>query len=255
MAENKHTIVEGYTLPSKSKLYSKQFNPAVELRPMTVREEMRRNSQTNRPYKMLADIIQDCLITKLPINVYDMCIGDYEYLLHKLRVVSYGPDYKMTVICPVCGKMEDKTIDLDSLPIHEYTDDEWNQEVLSLLTLTLPVSGKLVTLKYQTPRMLDDIAIRKAELEKKKIDYDPTMQLTLQACIDTVDGEPMSYAQLEGFTQKLQVRDAKAILKNINKLTRKVGLDTTIDHTCAGCGFEVQTNFRFGREFFEPVED
>lgn len=255
MEEMKNTIVEGYVLPSKGKIYAKQFNPEVELRPMTVREEMRRNSQTNRPYKMLADIIEACLIKKLPVSVYDLCIGDYEYLLHKLRVVSYGPEYKMTLICPVCGKMEDKTIDLDSLPVNEYTDEEWNNDVISLLSLTLPVSGKLVTLKYQTPRTLDDIAIRKAELEKKGVDYDPTMALTLQACIETVDGQPMSFAALEGFVQKLHVRDAKAILKNISKFSRKVGLDTSIENTCKGCGFEVQTNFRFGREFFEPIDD
>ena len=69
------TIMEGYTLPSKGKIYSENVNPLIELRSMTAREEMRRLSPSSTPLKTLADIIEDCCIEKPAIHVYDMSLG------------------------------------------------------------------------------------------------------------------------------------------------------------------------------------
>ena len=87
------TIQEEYSLPSKGMLYGKSFDPLVKLRSMTVAEEMKRLTATDYPYKNMSEIIDDCIINKLPISTYDMCLGDYQYLLHRLRVVTSGPDY------------------------------------------------------------------------------------------------------------------------------------------------------------------
>ena len=89
-----YTIMEGYELPSKGKIYAENVNPHIELRSMTARDEMKRLSPSSTPLKTLADIIEDCFIEKPAIHVYDMCLGDYEYLLHRLRIVTYGDSYK-----------------------------------------------------------------------------------------------------------------------------------------------------------------
>lgn len=76
------TITEDCTLPSLGLVYSKPVNPNVKLRSMTTEEEMRRLAHTERPYKVLCDIIEDCIVgDKLGISVYDVCLGDYQYLL------------------------------------------------------------------------------------------------------------------------------------------------------------------------------
>jgi hypothetical protein len=85
-----YTIMEGYELPSKGKIYSDSVNPHVELRSMTARDEMKRLSPSSTPLKTLADIIEGCCIEKPKVHVYDMALGDYEFLLHKLRIVTYG---------------------------------------------------------------------------------------------------------------------------------------------------------------------
>jgi len=71
------TIKETYTLPSLGKMYQTQFDPQVELRSMTVAEEMKRLTSTDQPYNAMASIIDSCILNKLPISTYDMCIGDY----------------------------------------------------------------------------------------------------------------------------------------------------------------------------------
>ena len=87
------TIEEEYTLPSKGLMYAKPFDPTVKLRSMTVADEMRRLSQTKTPFKQMADLIESCLLTKLPIPVYDLNMCDYTFLLHKLRITTYGSNY------------------------------------------------------------------------------------------------------------------------------------------------------------------
>ena len=56
-------VTGSYTLPSLGKVYGdKQINPEVTLRSMTTAEEMKRLNPSDRAYKVLADIIDDCLI-------------------------------------------------------------------------------------------------------------------------------------------------------------------------------------------------
>ena len=114
------TIVEEYTLPSKGLIYSTQFDPEVKLRSMTVAEEMRRLSPGENSYKTMCEILDDCLITKLPISTYDMCFGDYQFLIHKLRIATYGPEYKINIRCGSCGTVFDHILNLDEQRVFEY---------------------------------------------------------------------------------------------------------------------------------------
>ena len=60
-----YTIQEEYVLPSKGKLYNVPFDPTIKLRSMTVADEMKRLQVSDNPYKVMSEIIDDCLITKL----------------------------------------------------------------------------------------------------------------------------------------------------------------------------------------------
>ena len=67
--------------------------------------------------EIICEIIDECLVENPGISSYDMCLADYQFLLHKLRVVTYGKDYKLEFTCPFCGSKEEATIDLDSLEV------------------------------------------------------------------------------------------------------------------------------------------
>ena len=139
-----YTIMEGYELPSKGKIYTENVNPHIELRSMTARDEMKRLSPSSTPLKTLADIIEGCCIEAPAVHVYDMSLGDYEFLLHKLRIVTYGEDYKVALRCPECGEVIEAVTKLDQLGVKEYNEDE----VKELQTFTLPKSNRLVTLNF-----------------------------------------------------------------------------------------------------------
>lgn len=249
-----YTIAEGYSLPSKGLIYSKPVNPRIELRSMTTREEMKRMAPSNLPYKNLSEIIETCMLTKPAISVYDMCIGDYEYLLHKLRVVSYGPEYNMTVICPNCGNIINSKIDLDELEVIDFDEADFNES----LKVHLDKSNREIVLNFQTPRLLDEIATRTAELKKKSKDagVDFSLLATLEKMIDTVDGQKLDYTAKQIFIEALPVKDVNKIKHSIDITNKKVGLKTdNIQVKCPTCEYEVNTFFRFGPEFFRPTED
>ena len=117
MEENQnYTIAEEFTLPSKGLIYETKINPVIKLRSMTARDEMKRLAPSATPLKTLAEIIEGCIVSeKLPIKVYDLANSDYEFLLHKLRTVTYGPDYKVYLKCPECGENVETIFKLDNL--------------------------------------------------------------------------------------------------------------------------------------------
>ena len=251
--QTNYTIMEGYELPSKGLIYGTKVDPHVELRSMTARDEMKRLSPSTTPLKTLADIIEGCMIEKPAIHVYDMALGDYEFLLHKLRIVTYGEDYAVTLRCtnPDCGHVFDYTMKLGSLLLKNFDIDEFNE----LKTFTLPETGKLISLNFQTPRYLDEKDARVKELKRRfknvTIDFETLVKMTM--AIETVDGNALPQKELETFIQNLPAKDMAKILNSMDKLNAYIGIDTTFYASCPNCNEEVKSFFRFGPEFFRPT--
>lgn len=113
------TIQETFTLPSKRQIYEKPINPEITLRSMTTMDELKRLSHSDLPYKNMCELIDDCMVGNNKFSSYDMCIGDYQFLLHKLRIVTYGTDYNIVVSCPNCRKVKEEKFNLEKLEILE----------------------------------------------------------------------------------------------------------------------------------------
>ena len=243
-----YTIAESYTLPSQGKVYSQQVNPNIRLRSMTTEEEMKRLGHTERPNELLAEIIDECLIDKPGIKAYDLCVADFQYLLHKLRVVTYGPNYTIQVVCPVCGKVSEHVIDLDKLEVVSYSD-----EMKSHLNITLPVTKKNIELKLQTPRMLDDVNKKSKDLLAKSSDVkgEPAFLFNLVSMISKVDGQIVDEFKLEAFVRKLPMKDTNYILNNIKAVS--FGITSIVNCTCNNCKAQFNSILPITGEFFGPT--
>ncbi len=255
MAERQtnYTIGEGMELPSKGLIYDKPVAAYVELRSMTARDEMKRLAPSVSQFKTLADIIEGCMIEKPAVHVYDMALGDYEYLLHRLRIVTYGDEYKVVIRCPYCGKEVETISHLEHLEVKEFNEEAYN----AAKTINLPVSKHVVVLKPQTPRMLDEQEARAKDLRRKYKNAELSFELLvlLTSVIDTVDGSKMDSTKLETFINTLPARDMNKIVNAIDTLNAMIGIDNTLYVDCPACGGEVKTSFRFGTEFFRPTTD
>ena len=149
---DKTRIAEVFTLPSNGMIYEEEVNPEVILSSMTTRHEMLRLSTVEDSQKIMAQIIDDCIESDLGISAYDLCLGDFQYLMFMLRVVTFGSEYELRGRCPFCGFEQTTKINLDDLEVHEYDDS-----LADLLEITLPKSGNNIKLTLQTPRILDRI--------------------------------------------------------------------------------------------------
>ena len=243
--------MEGYELPSKGKIYDVNVNPHIELRSMSGRDEMKRLSPSSTPLKTLADIIEGCCIEKPAIHVYDMSLGDYEFLLHKLRIVTYGEDYKVSLRCPACGETVETIAKLGQLDVKDFDEET----VKNLQTFSLPKSGHIITLNFLSPHMVEEMEVKVKDMKRRyknaTIDFETLVRLLVN--IDLVDGEKKLEHELENIITNLPALDLQKILNNIDKLNQQVGLDNILYLTCPRCGEEVTTFFRFGPEFFRPT--
>lgn len=246
-----YTIAQEFELPSKGKVYSKEINPKVKLRSMTTEEEMKRLGHSPYVYKMFSEMIDDCLVDKPNISTYDMCLGDYQYLLYKLRSVTYGPEYSFQSICPNCGNIVDNTINLDSLEINEY-----DESLSKLMEFELPISKKIIKIKLQTPRMLDEVEkLTKEQNAKSSNSIESAILFNIMTLIDTVDGVVYEDIKKEVFVRHLPMKDTNTILQRAKKIISKIGIDTNVKCTCSKCKNDYSISLPITGEFFGPSED
>ena len=246
------TIIEYFELPSKGLIYNKPIGK-FKMRSMTTVEEMKRLSHCEDAYRLISEIIDDCIIGDIGMSCYDMHIGDYQYLLHRLRVVTYGSEYKVQTQCPYCGKIDSYTIDLDSLDVLNYEEEEFSR----YLKFDLPACKKEVEIRFQTPRMLDQVEAKKRELLKKnpKFEGNPSLLYTVAGLIKTLDGKPLDPLKAEQKVRAMSMADVNKILQYAMKLNSKIGLQATIPNVCTECGVDYTAPFRLTSEFFGPSYD
>ena len=241
-------IAETFTLPSKGLIYEEQVDPEIILGSMKTKHEMMRLSASENNNKIMADIIDDCLVGNPGISSYDMCLGDFQYLMYKLRTVTFGPEYQMYSICPICGSENTISVNLDDLEVFEYEDN-----LAELLEVTLPVSEHEITLTLQTPRILDLINKRVNEAKRRrKANENTTLLYNIVTSITQVDGEVPNAFALEEMVKELPMRDTNFLLNRINEINSKIGVQLDIDATCSQCGKYFVAPFRIYPSFFRP---
>lgn len=242
-------IVEKVCLPSKGLVYEEDVNPEIELSSMKTKHEMMRLSATDGNQKVMANIIDDCIVSDMGISSYDLCLGDFQYLLYKLRVVTFGPEYEMQCRCPYCGFENTVTLNIDELKINEYSDS-----ILDLLELDLPISGNHIKLTMQTPRMLDRInsRIKETNQRRRNSDENLTVLYTILSCIEEIDDEPIEIVTAENWVRELPLADSNAILYRINELNDCLGIELDSLTTCKICRSTFLAPFRVNDSFFRP---
>lgn len=253
MKNDSITMMEEYTIPSLGKVYDVSVNPVIRISSMLTEHEMRRLSPSERPYKTLCEIIDDCLVDNPGISSYDMCMADYMFLLQKLRVATYGQKYDVMSTCPYCGSETKQTINLDELEVTYYDSNNFAE----LSQFTLPKTGKRIKLTMQTPRMNDEIAVRSKELRRKTGGQagDSAFLFTLQMIVDTVDDKRLDIITSEDFLRNLPMMDTNYITQHAQKLVESFGLKNEITRTCPVCGLDYTSSFRYGQDFFRPDID
>lgn len=251
MTEDLHTIEEYFELPSKGLIYDKPVDPKIKLRSMTAQDEMIRLAPAENKYRVLCDLIDNCIVGDKPtLSVYDMCLGDYTYLLHALRITTYGVEYPLVTTCLYCDTSFTTTTRLDDLAIRK-----WDDSILDLMKVELPTTKKIVELKYQTPRMLDEIEARVKQIRKQSPDVPEEFENMIQKIVfsvKTFDGKRINQVELENKLRKMKMADVNQLSQTIDLLNESLGPVGLVQHECPNCHNNIISLFRYSSEFFRP---
>lgn len=243
-------IAETYTLPSHGAIYEEDVNPDIILSSMKTKHEMLRLSATTNANKVMAEILDDCIEGDMGISSYDLCLGDYQFLLYKLRTVTFGPEYEMNGTCPYCGSVNYLSVNLDDLEVKEYSD-----ELAEKMIVHLPESDCDVTLTLQTPRILDKInrLVQDRKRRTKTSSSENSLMLfTITESITEVDEEPINKFTIDEWVKELPMKDTNILLNRINEINNMIGVQTDVGDICTTCGRYYDAPFQINGTFFRP---
>lgn len=249
--ENNHVSIEEiYQIPGYP-LYGNQFEKDFRIRAMTTREEKIRLSAPG--FKTLARVIQNCLVNNQDVDVRDLKLFDFQYLMFKVRTITYGPEYKINIMCPYCGKRMDASIDLDKLKVNTVPEDF--KEPIRIGPL--PISKDTLECKLFSLRDYLDVIDEAIEFEKNYPEYDGDPRFVLDLCkrVVSVNGKsPDSVLpNLRTYIENMHARDYQYFSSKYEEIFNSFGIDAIVNLKCDSCGGEYRTKLPMTDEFFRPT--
>lgn len=182
--------------------------------------------------KLLEDLTTDYSTADgLPLNlpvkdiIWNLSVEDIEFILIKIREVTYGPAFAMPVTCPHCGTTQTKKVDLDKIDASKLKDKTKRTEEIQLKKSKTTATIKLMYLKdlfklYETIR------------EKKSTLYTSTMVLSIAKLGEK---ETVTVEDIES----LPITDLQTI-EEAWKAMRST-IDNIISHECDKCKQDFDT--------------
>lgn len=202
-------ITERFLLPSGGRLYHENgntFDGNITLRAMTTVEERMRLGSAEF-YDSMVDIVNNCIVDNVnPDGTYKLdsrylTIFDFDAICVKLKIITYGPEYKTYAKCTKCGEIFKHVADLRDCEFNFLPDDF--QEPYDIGPL--PHSGD--TLGCRFLRVQDRIEIDKqvAEMKAKNpnIKGDPAYTLEMERRITTINGEPVDSFMVKKYVESM----------------------------------------------------
>lgn len=252
MAEKNDIIItEQCVLPSGGNIYRNLDTPKMEITSMTIMHELKRLKPSEDVYKVLAEILDDCILTDIGMSSYDLCLGDFQYLIYRLRAATYGSAVRVVAMCPHCGLKSEVEINLDDFTPKEFTD----ADLKKYSKFKLPKCGKEIELRLQTPRMLDEVNKQTIEGRKKYKGLDLGKIYLIEQQIKTIDGDEPVPGFVTEWLKGLPMADINTIEQYATKLNSIIGVDSTFEYTCDHCGLDGKSIFNIDKNFFRPRID
>lgn len=237
----------GLVYPPGTPLHMAQL---VEIRSMTARDEDILTSRALlKQGKAVGALLRSCLIDR-DIDPEQMLVGDRNAVLIAIRITGYGPDYEVTVDCPVCEEKSKYRFDLAKLPI-KHLDVQPADPGQNVFGFMLPVSRKLVQFRLLTGADQRELTTN-LERSRKAAGagaQENTVTLSLLHSIISLGGET-DRAKLAQIVRNLPALDSRKLRAYIEEISP--GVEMLQQFTCAACGAEAEVDVPLGTEFFWP---
>jgi len=239
---------ETYQIPGYALYDPKIVARDFTLRAMTTKEEKLRVSSIGM--KTISKIIKNCLVSHPDLDVNQLRLFDLQYLMYKLRIVTYGSDYNVSFVCPYCNKVTTTTVDLDKLNVVEVPEDFEEPFEIG----PLPMSKDTIQCRLLTAQDVEDIfAESKKKLEKfPEMEEDPSFIIEQQHKIISVNDQQLVPQMLQNYIEGLHARDFQYFSSKYEEKSEGFGIDKNVTCTCKHCKKEFTRELPMTEEFFRP---
>lgn len=254
MSMNESNFTQEVVLPSRGLLNPEIPEGKLVQRCLMVADQKFLSGSNQSADSAIHQILQRTVTSPEGFDVSKLSIYDTLYLLFKLRILSYGKDYKFRTRCPECGKKIDVVVDLSAVPV-EVLDEDFADR----LVVTLPHRGDKVYIKLLTNEDNEEIAREVKRRKKRSPEDDSEYILRIVRSIEKVvlttpnkDGkkELTGSIDLERYISALTSLDASVIMGARDSVT--YGVTPVADSVCPECGEDIELNIAFSSEFFRP---
>jgi len=237
---------ETIDLPSGGKFYpegSPLRSGKIDIKYMTAKEEDILTSTNLIQKGVVIDKLMESLIVTPGVKPDDLLIGDLNAVMIAARILAYGKDYPIDVVCNSCATKFSHVVDLTAL-------ETISPETASQLeyAVTLP-TGVKVTFKLLTRSDEKEIMNEVNSLKKFNGSVDSESTTRLKYIVTSFNGIRDSKAIRE-FTEAMIIRDVRALREEYKKVSPDVSFDLNI--LCPSCDTTIKARMPFGANFFWP---
>lgn len=253
-------ITEKVILPSSgTSIYGSNFDGIITVRAMTTEEERMRLSGQSF-YQTMSEIINNCIVDNknpdgsLKLDSRDLTDFDFFAVCVKLRILSYGPRYRTTAVCPKCGHEFPYIADLSKLEYNLLPNDFSEPYDVG----PLPVSNDTLGCRFLRVKDRIEIEKQKDTILSRDQHYigDPTYNLEMQRRISCVNGERLDVYTAEQYVSNMIAMDNCYYHEKVDdSVYGVVRLGTTECENPKGCDGIGIWVLKVDREFFRPVFD
>ena len=239
-------------LPSAGKVYpdgSPLHNlEAVEIRPMTAREEDILTSRALiKKGTVITELIKSCLTDKT-IDPNMLISGDRNAIMTSLRITGYGADYSAEVECPACNEKSKQAFDLTQLPI-TMLEESPVEAGANLFSFTLPYTKKEIRFKFLDGHDENDINKLQERGKKQGMKNSNMITLRYRYQIQAVD-KITDKTKIQMFIRNMPARDSRALRAHIDSIEPGIEMKNWME--CPHCGTESEVRMPLGASFFWP---
>jgi hypothetical protein len=214
-------------LPSKDLENMKPLN--IRLRPFRYEDERKLRSSTSitESAEVLDEIINSCM---QGASLREVTLADKNFILYKLRQLSYGDEYEVEIPCEGCATKNQLVVKMSTLNVNRATSEMQNP-----FPVKLPDSE--VTVMVREIMAKDEAVFNNPE----------DLTENLWKVVESV-GDYNDRMIIQNFMTQCTARDISYLRNNI--FTDRMGIDTSVKFRCNTCSQEQNMTLPINESFF-----
>ena len=252
MARRKVPFQETINLPLRGITTLKensQVLDSITIRAMTTAEERLRLSSNNGSI-IIPNIIKACIVDPEDVDVMNMNMIDINFIMYRLRALTYGSNYQVDVPCVSCNKYVSITVNLNEIESNEAPEGFTGEFELD----PLPVSGDVLTCKVQSPKDVQKIDKECQRILNKFPDYvgDPELTVKWLYRITKINGDDVDITKTKPYIETMHAQDFAFLEDKYEDTVSQYGLNLDLVEVCPKCGDTIEFRLPINSEFFRP---